>query len=73
MTANLQEQHQRLLAHYIRLAQTKGWKKYTWERLQQLAREPMYSDFPTLVTQALAVSPQPSSLPTAPIPDTPPS
>lgn len=70
---NLTEQHQQLLQHYIRLAQTKGWGKYTWARLELLAKEPMYSDFPTLVTQALAVSPQPSSLPTAPIPGTPPS
>lgn len=73
MTTTYPEQHQKLLQHYIRLAQTEGWGQYTRERLQQLAREPMYANFPTLVTQALAVSPPQSSLPTASIHDTPPS
>lgn len=73
MPTNFTDQHQHLLAHYIQLAQTEGWGLYTRERLKVLAREPMYADFPALVSQALAVSPLPSLSPAAPIPDTPPS
>lgn len=51
-----------LLAHYIRLAQLPGWGQYTRERLKELAREPMYADFPRLVTEAMSTtSPAPES------------
>lgn len=43
-----------LLAHYVQLAQEPGWRQYVRERLETMAREPMYADFPELVRQELA-------------------
>lgn len=47
-----------LLAHYVKLAQEPGWRQYVRERLETMAREPLYADFPELVRQELARLPQ---------------
>lgn len=43
-----------LLAHYVGLAQEPGWRQYVRDRLDTMAREPMYAGFPELVRQELA-------------------
>lgn len=55
-----------LLAHYVRLAQEPGWRQYVRDRLDTMAREPMYANFPELVRQELARLPKvPESMPSS--------
>lgn len=53
------EHRESLLAHYIALAAEPGWKRYVWERVQELARQPhgLYADFPERLTAALTPPP----------------
>lgn len=54
MKSEPHSQAETLLQHYVRLAQEPGWRQYVRDRLETMAREPMYADFPELVRQELA-------------------
>ncbi len=64
MTTDYTALRRNLLAHYIRLAQLPGWGQYTRERLNQLAKDPQFADFPRSVREALDALPVASSSPT---------
>ena len=50
-----QAHYAQILAHYTRLAAHQGWKQYTWQRVQQMAREfpELYSALPADLTKAM--------------------
>ena len=45
---------QTLLDHYTKLARVPGFKAYTWQRVQELAKElPEWRELPNLLTEAM--------------------
>ena len=42
-----------VLAHYVSLAKTPGWKHYVWDRVNELAKQEQFAELPRKLTEAM--------------------